>query len=301
MKKISFFMALLVMVMTTFTSCKEDTQPRLEKPTEFVLNVPAMSENLYVLSPENGIELTVSQADYGLGVVANYQVEISYDKTTWQTVEGTFTNAVINVPGEQFSLAMCTLSGYDSEATFDDTPRPVFVRVHSFINNATSVDAEGNEVNYSSIRSNVIELKQVQPYFAVKLPDKIWIVGQCQGWGMGPEGRDIEMTLVETEPESLIYQGTFYINAGEFQFRFYDKPGDDGNWSWDSYSIGAQDEDNPVEITMDENGLYEGKCFRGGNGDGKGKGSWQISTWEGGNVSMTVDLSNNKVAFQVVE
>ena len=33
-------MALPVLLGACFTSCKEDTQPRLEVPTEFVLNTP---------------------------------------------------------------------------------------------------------------------------------------------------------------------------------------------------------------------------------------------------------------------
>lgn len=285
-------MAMLVMLVS-FTGCKEDTQPRLSEPTDFVLNTPAMADNLYILSPESGVELTVSQANYGLGVVANYQVEIAKtaDFEEMVAVDGIHTSAVINVSGEQFSLAICSLFGYDSADAFDDSVRPIFVRVRSFVPNA----------DYATIYSNVIELKKVQPYFAVKLPDAIWIVGACQGWGMGPEGRDIEMKLFETEPESRIYQGEFYINAGEFQFRFYDKPGDDGNWGWDSYSIGAQDEDNPVLITLDENGTYTGNCFLGGNGDGKGKGSWQIDGWEGGTVKMTVDLNSKKVVFQKID
>lgn len=276
-------MALMVMFGMAFTSCKQDTQPRLQEPTEFVLNRPALADNLYVLTADNSIELTWSQPDYGMGVVANYEVQISYteDFAEFATIEGIFTSCDSFVSGELFALAMCELSGYESEADFSNEPREVYIRVKSFIPGA----------EYATIYSNVIKLNAVQPYFAVKLPDNIWIVGACQGWSIGAS----EMMLTETAVESRIYTGTFYINAGEFQFRFYNQLG-----SWDAWSIGAQDADNPVDIAFTD-GLYEGPCFVGGDGDAKGKGSWQVADWAGGNVKMTVDLNSKAVVFQVVD
>ena len=59
--------AVLFIMGIAFTSCKEDTQPRLEKPTEFVLNTPPMASQTYVLHESDGqsseIVLTVSQPD----------------------------------------------------------------------------------------------------------------------------------------------------------------------------------------------------------------------------------------------
>ena len=71
-------MTLLLILGVAFTSCKEDTQPRLEKPTEFVLNTPPMANETYVLEEYDGVAtqiyLTVSQPDYGLGTVTSYEV-----------------------------------------------------------------------------------------------------------------------------------------------------------------------------------------------------------------------------------
>lgn len=81
MKKISLLMALLFMMGAAFTSCKEDTQPRLDQPTEFVLNTPPMANQTYVLRETDGepsqILLTVSQPNYGMGVVTSYEVQLS--------------------------------------------------------------------------------------------------------------------------------------------------------------------------------------------------------------------------------
>lgn len=283
MKKISILMALTVLFAMAFTGCKEDTQPRLQKPTEFVLNTPPMADNTYVLSEDNGIELTCSQANYGIGIVPTYTVEIATkeDKSDATALAEAYSNARFTVPGESLSLAMCKMLGYDSEESFSDRPVTLYVRV---ISNVSGCD-------YATIASNWITLKSVQPYFAVKLPDNIYIVGQPFGWdvasGVAP--------LTEIEIESRIYQGTYEIPAGEFQLRFYDELGD-----WNSWSIGSQDEDNPLDISFTD-GVYEGPAFVGGNGDEKGKGSWNVPGWPGGTVKFTVNLSNPKKATVIFE
>lgn len=283
MKKISIMMGLAVLLSTAFTSCKEDTQPRLERPTEFVLNTPALADNTYVLSEDSGVELSVSQADYGMGIVPVYTVEVAtkQDKSDAKALPESYTSARFTVPGESLSLALCEQLGYVDEESFSNTAVPVYVRVISSVPNC----------DYATIASNWVELKSVQPYFAVKLPDNIWVVGQCQGWSVEAS----TWTLTETEIESRIYQGTFEIPADQFQFRFYDVLGD-----WNSWSIGAQDEDNPVDIAFTD-GVYEGPAFLGGDGDSKGKGSWQVPGWPGGTVKMTVNLSNPKKATVIFE
>lgn len=288
MKKISILMALLAVFATAFTSCKEDTQPRLEQPTEFKLNTPPMAENTYMLSASNGIQLTVSQPNYGLGTVPTYTVIISTDKEfpadKTKELEEKYTNARFEVPGESLSLAMCSLLGYVDEDTYSDQPVALYVKVKSTI----------DYCDYSVIESNPIELKSVVPYFAVKLPDNIWIIGEFPGWDI----TNTDCPLTETEPESRIYEGTYFVPGGKFKLRFYDQLGD-----WNSWSIGAQDKDEPVAITFTD-GVYEGPAFLGGNGDEKGKGAWEVAGWPGGTVKFTVNLSNPKkatVIFEVVE
>lgn len=272
----------------TFTSCKEDTQPRLSKPTKFVLNTPPMADQLYVMSATSTINLTVSQPNYGVATTPTYQVEIAktadgFDNSEYRTLPSTTTDAKIVINGEEFCLSLCDLWGYTSPETFDDSPRPVFIRVHAMVENA----------DYSSIYSNVIELKAVQPYFAVKIADTIQLVGEPEGWSTA---YNEAWLLYETEPGNLVYQGTFEIPAGKFQFRFYDKFDEAEPWEW--YSIGAQDDDNPVNIAMTD-GSYSGDCFYDPATKKAGKGSWQIPDWPGGTVKMTVNLNTKKVSFEL--
>lgn len=282
-------MALAVMLGMAFTSCKEDTQPRLQKPTEFVLNTPPMADNTYMLSADNGIDLSVSQANYGLGIVPVYTVEVATkeDKSDATALTEQYTSARFQVPGESLSLTLCKLLGYEDKDSYSDVAVPVYVRVISNVNNC----------DYGKIASNWIELKSVVPYFAVKLIDYIWIIGQFPGWDIN----NASCPLAETEIGSRIYQGTYFVPAGQFQLRFYDELGDWGYWS-----IGSQDEDNPTIITFTD-GVYEGNAFVGNGPEGdkdKGKGAWEVSDWQGGNVKFTVNLSNPKkakVIFEIVD
>lgn len=274
----------------TFTSCKEDTQPRLSKPTNFVLNTPPMADQLYVMSANSTINLTVSQPNYGVATTPNYQVEIAktadgFDNNEYTVLPSVTTFAKIEVSGEEFCLALCEMFGYDDPETFDPSPRPIYVRVHAWVPNA----------EYSSIYSNVVELKQVQPYFAVKVADTIQLVGQPEGWSTEVNENWL---LYETEPGSLVYQGTFVIPADQFQFRFYDKF--DADEPWEFYSIGSQDEDATLEISMTD-GTYSGPCFYDPDTKQAGKGSWQITGWPGGTVSMTVNLNTKVVNFTLVQ
>lgn len=290
MKKSVILALTAILLGFTFTSCKEDTQPRLSKPTKFILNTPPMADQLYIMAANTTINFTVSQPNYGVATTPDYQVEIAksadgFDKGEYRTIESQTTDAKISISGEEFCLALCSLWGYTKPENFDNSPRPVFVRVHAWVPNA----------EYSSIYSNVIELKQVQPYFAVKIADTIQLVGQPEGWKT--EVIDAWL-LYETEPGSLVYQGTFEIPEGQFQFRFYDKF--DASEPWDWYSIGAQDDDNPVDISMTD-GNYSGPLFYDPETKKAGKGSWQIPNFAGGTVEMTVNLNSKMVSFTLVQ
>ena len=277
MKKISFLAALIALISLSFTSCKEDTQPRIQKPTEFVLNQPAISNLTYILTPESTVNLEVSQANYGMGLVAVYSVQIALteDFSNPYDLKGTYTNAKIDVAGEYLALGICELKGFKEPEDFTDDVVPVYIRVVSSIPGWP----EGN------IASNAV-LLNMKPYFAVPVPAKLYLIGQPSGWDIN------NGTMYLEEPQngigSNVYSGVYFIKEGEFQFRFYTELG-----NWETNSVGAQEEDNPVEITMN-NGIYEGSAVAG-------KGSWQISGWPGGYVKMSVDLNTRKVIFEETE
>lgn len=288
MKKISILMALALLIGISFTSCKQDTQPRLNKPTEFVLNTPPMADQTYILSPENGVDLTVSQPNYGLGVVTSYQTQISFteDFAKFENIESISNQAKINITGEEMAQAMCKLMGYvsnDTEDLFSPEARTVYVRVRAYIPNS----------DYSDITSNVIKLA-IKPYKAVKLPARLYVIGQVSGW-------DINNGAVFIEEPANGVGGKVFVGVVPFTaadaaggFRFYTAL---GNWGDNGQlpSIGSNADDvNNADVTVDENGTYKGSCVAG-------KGNWNITNWEDGDMKITVDLNTMKVIFEKAE
>lgn len=291
-----------------FTACTMDTEPRLDAPTEFVLNTPPMANNLYVFDcnasgvSQNDITFTVSQPNYGVATTPTYTVQVARceaDFAKWDQqqadgdesnetaeglpltvmVDGSSTDAKITFDGEVFCNAVNQLYGL-TLANVKDEPHPVAVRVHAALAAAS----------YSAIWSNAI-LIYVRSYIK-PVADKIWIIGACQGWDIS----NGDMVLEENEIGSKIYVGDYNIPAGQFQFRFYDELGD-----WESNSIGSQIDDAPIPVkditdaVLPEEGVTM-DCIQSLKGV-LAKGSWQIEGWKGGKVHFEVNLNDNTVTF----
>lgn len=295
-------MALPLAIGACFTSCKDDTQPRLDVPTEFVLNTPAMADQVYIFRDDenyknlNDITFTVSQPNYGVATTPNYQVQIAKSEEAfieWDEAEKSgdidkdnellgsdelplailletvTSSAQITIPGEIFCDGVNTLYNVDPD-TYNHETLAVAVRVKALLPNAPQSEIWSNPINIS-----------VSSYIPVKEPGKLYLIGQPSGWDINNDA----MYLDETGIGTKVYYGNVFVPAGEFQFRFYSQLGD-----WEKFSVGAQHDDNPVDITFNADGLYEGPVFVGVNENEKGKGSWQDASWAGGNVEITVDL-----------
>lgn len=304
MKNISILASLLLLLGVGVTSCKDDTQPRLDAPTEFILNTPPAVNEMYIFTADdknnsqNSIEFTVSQPNYGLGCVPDYQIQVAKseaDFNAWDeaikqnpendaplgtdglplvsTLETIFTTAQMTVTGNVFCDGVNAVYGFSDENTPAGSV-PVAVRVHAWVPNAA----------YSSIFSNVVTLAQVMTYIPISAPGELYLIGQPSGWDIN----NGSMVATETEIGSKIYHGVFDIAAGQFQFRFYRALGD-----WESNSIGAQEEDNPVDITF-EDGKYSGPVVNG-------KGSWQVPDWEGGKIEVTINLNTMSIEMNLFE
>lgn len=300
MKKISL-LTLSVAMAFGFTGCKDDTQPRLDMPTEFVLNTPSMANQTYIFRDDesfknlNDITFTVSQPNYGVACTPNYQVQLAKDAAdfeAWdaaeksgdfdednaiagsdelplaQMLETVTTSAVINIPGTIFCNGVNALYGFDAD-NYKGESVPVAVRVRALLPNAPQ----------SEIWSNVVDIT-VSSYIPVTEPGKLYMIGQYPGWDINSDAVYLEETGIGTK----IYYGNVFIPAGDFQFRFYSALGD-----WESNSVGSQDDDSSKIVTF-ENGVYTGPIFMGKKkGDKLGKGSWQDPTWAGGNLEITVN------------
>ena len=285
MKKLSILFACLVAVLG-FSSC-EDTDPQYQNPTKFVLNTPALANQLYELSADGTIDLSWSQPDYGYAATAAYYVQVSLDGTDSTFVEcGTkYVKCYAQVKASEVAEAICKLRGIESEDDYTDEPaRKVYFRVRALIDGI-----EGSE-----ILSNVIALNQVKEYCAIQSPGYIYLIGNVGGW-TGPDGANADALakwrLFESETAigSKIYSGVFDMPAGELIFRFYTEL-----TGWDGgASVGMQVDDNPVAIQLVD-GMYNGTLVA------PGKGSVQILDWAGGSMKITVNLSG-KVPSMIIE
>lgn len=311
-------MALPLAMGACLTSCVEDTQPRLETPTEFILNTPSMADQVYVFRADenyknlNDITLTVSQPNYGIGVVPTYYVQVSKseeDLAMWDELMAESSasgdeidpnailgedglplayalnlstqQAVINIEGSVFCDGVNAVYGIDADNYTQDA-LPVAVRVHASLPNAPQ----------SEIWSNAVNLK-VSTYVPVKEPGYLYLIGKPQagdGWDINSD----ELYLRETGIATKIYYGNIFIPADKFQFRFYSQLGD-----WESFAVGSQDDDNPIDIAFDSEGVYEGPVYMGVSvGDKLGKGSWQVPNWPGGNVEITINLKDMTIKME---
>lgn len=296
MKKLSILFACLVAVLG-FSSC-EDTDPQYQNPTKFVLNTPALANQLYELSADGTIDLSWSQPDYGYAATAAYYVQVSLDGTDSTFVEcGTkYVKCYAQVKASEVAEAICKLRGIESEDDYTDEPaRKVYFRVRALIDGI-----EGSE-----ILSNVIALNQVKEYCAIQSPGYIYLIGNVGGW-TGPDAANADALakwrLFEsaTAIGSKIYSGVFDMPASEtfkddqgkiqgLLFRFYTEL-----TGWDGgASVGMQAEDNPVAIQLVD-GMYNGTLVA------PGKGSVQILDWAGGSMKITVNLSG-KVPSMIIE
>ncbi len=279
MKKLSILFACLV-TMLGFSSCEDDKDPVYQDPTpgSFVLNVPVLQDQYYELTPEGQIELVCSQPDYGYAAVANYFVEVSLteDFAAYETITptGTGTLARMTIKDSDLAMAICALNGFTSEDNYVDLPAgKVYFRAVCEI-----AGVEG-----SRITSNVVSLNTVKNYFAVPVPGYIYLIGQCSGWKEPSEGNkaDLENWRLFEDANAIgskIYKGTFNVNAGEAQFRFYTEL-----TGWDGgASVGYQVDDSATNFEL--NGDFSSPIV-------KGKGSFNFTNWAGGEMTIVVDMN----------
>ena len=282
MKKLSILFACLVAVLS-LNSCKEDTDPQYNDPTEFKLNTPALASQYYELTADGTLDLSWSQPNYGYAAAAVYKVSISLleDFSEAKELTSEYKLCYAQIPGSEIAEAICNLRGIESEDDYTDEPaRAVYFRVSAKINGI-----EGSE-----IVSNVIKIDQVKEYCAIQSPGFIYVVGAFTGWtgpDAGAAGHYADFRLFESANAigSKVYTGIFDIPAGQAMFRFYT-----ALTGWDADSYGSQTDDSPIDCVLD-GGVYNGPIV-------KGKGSFNFPDWAGGKMKITVNMNNKSVIIE---
>lgn len=269
----------LVAVMLGFTSCNDDTDPVFQSPTKFVLNTPALASQYYELTPEGSIVLTCTQPDYGFTASTTYGVQVSLSEggEIYEITPEVPTEASIRIKASDLAMGICRLRGIEKKEDWVEEPaRPVYIRA------TAQIGPHGN----SYIESNWIKLDQVKEYFAVPEPGFIYLVGSPEGWSGPTEDKKdhyADWRLFEKADTigSKVYYAVFDMPAGP-SFRFYT-----ALTGWDADSYGSQTDDAPIDYTLTD-GSWEGKLV-------KGKGSFSFPGFAGGEMTLIVDMKNNKV------
>lgn len=302
MKKLSIFFAALATMMG-FTACDADDDPVWQVPTpgSFVLNTPPMADETFVFTEgdDQAIEFTVSQPNYGFIASVTYGIQVDIDEQykakdengqVMHTDPVTIapeqpTPAKIVVSSQQIAEALCELRGIESkDAWVQIDPIPVKVRATAIV----------GDIEKTYIESNWITLKAVQGWDAIKEPGFIYFVGAAEGW-KGPEGvnkghyDDWRLFEKRSEIGSKVYWAVFDIPADKAMFRFYT-----ALTGWDADSYGSQTEDNPVDVEFDADGIMQSDLV-------KGKGSFNFPDWEGGEMTICVDMSRTPMSVTVMK
>ncbi|MDE6416313.1 MAG: SusE domain-containing protein [Duncaniella sp.] len=284
MKKLSLIMAGVAAVFG-LSSCDDDKEPVYTPPTadtEFILNEPALANELITLTEESTIELTCSQPDYGFSAITQYSAEVSLDENFTDfrplTCDGTGTNARMSFKGKDIAMALCELHGWKSKDEYvNPGPEKIYFRAI----------AELKGIEGSRCVSNVVSYNNVQGYYAVLEAGRMYVVGDLPGisWDVNKSAQDYidaKQVLNETGPGTGIFLGVVKFNPGMTTFRLYTELGD---WGGDGAlpSIGANPNDNdcsPV-VVSGEPSMYTAVA---------GKGSWQTQAdFEGGDVTLMFD------------
>lgn len=269
----------LVAVMLGFTSCNDDTDPVYKDPTKFVLNTPALASQYYELTPDGTLVFTCSQPDYGFTASVTYGLEVALSEggETYTLTPEVPTKAQIRVKAEDVATAICVLRGIKTEEDWTEEPaRPVYFRATAQL---------GDHEN-TFIESNWVKLDAVKEYFAVPVPGFIYLIGSPEGWA-GPTADKADhyadWRLFEKDDAigSKVYYGVFDMPSAPM-FRFYT-----ALTGWDDDSWGSQADDNAIDYQLTD-GVWEGSIV-------KGKGSFNFPDFTGGEMTIIVDMVNNRV------
>lgn len=235
---------MMALAVAGLTSCEADDDPKIQTPTEFVLNTPPFADQLYELQSGHVIEFTCSQPNYGLTLAPSYSIEVSlYDDfgaSLPQPEEGDEeatpysvsilplnpNSATIQIEDAALCEAILAMRGITDEASYTQAVSTVYVRAHAAIN--------GQAVTSIANTNGNVVLKQVQDYsvFADAKIQMLYTPGNANGWNQGAS-----MKLAgygDKEGKDYIkYRGLAYLNG---EFKFTNQP----DWNGINYGFASE-------------------------------------------------------------
>lgn len=242
---------MMALAVAGLTSCEPDDSPKLQEPTEFVLNTPPFASELYALQRNHTVTLTCSQPDYGLTLAPAYSIEVSLLKDFGEATPApeadaeedviptsvTITpddpySATIELKDQAISDAILKMRGIEEEAQYTPWTGPLYVRAIASVNSQA----------ITTIKSNVVTLAQVSDYFSLEaeLP-LLYTPGNSNGWNFDASMNLLGYEKDEATGEWTKFHGLVYLDG---DFKFTSKPG------WDGVNYG----DSGTEGTLSTDG-----------------------------------------------
>lgn len=261
--------AALLAIAPALTSCEEDrdSNPTLQEPTSFVLNVPAYATdgNVYDLSKSDGLHLTTSQPDYGYTAATIYSVEVSLteDFAKSSTLKTTYYTAAMDVDAIELNNAIVKL--YQASHEGEDPTgiiMPAYVRLHAHVYNSE----RGQCV------SNSVKLPKVVVSYVATIPSNVDVAGSSIRGGKS------------VKPLAPVYGSVVAGETGEYYGMVYMAAGSTLKWDGDSeeptngYGLTTQINDNAGA------GISEGSD----GGIQFGKAGWYV-------LHFTLKIENNAI------
>lgn len=313
--------ALLIGIASLFTSCKDDRDdnPTVKSPTSFVVNTPATADQYVQLAQDNNVNLTWSQPDYGYTAVVTYRVQVGIKQDdgsiSWniknvkdddgnvirqdpQYLSSQYNSCNATINGEDIAMALNEIDGFSKVEDYHDMGfREIAFRV-----SAALFEAGTDVVPGTSIVSEPIFFKHMAAYCAIKSPAFIYLVGDVNpaGW-IEPVKGNAELhnpfRLFETEIDNNIFEGTFEVSAGDHWFRFYKTLADSNGWDVNTWGPNANEGDNLLVDFTKEDPVTGQKINPFTGIIVEGKGCWQLTNFDGGTVTFTVNMNKKTINF----
>lgn len=258
MNKLHIF-GMMALAVAGLTACEPDDSPKIQEPTEFVLNTPPFATELYQLKAGNTIELTCSQPNYGLTLAPAYSVELSLredfgaglpavePQDDGEETPATVTilpddpyNATIVLKDASVSDAILAMRGIKEEGDYTPYVGPLYVRAIASINSQA----------VTTIVSNTVKLAQVADYFSL-VPEMpvLYVPGNANGWNQEASMKLVGFAKDEETGKWTKFRGLTYLDG---EFKFTSAP------NWDGINYGSDtDQDAAPAVSsgsLSENG-----------------------------------------------
>ena len=205
MKKDIF--TLLLAVFALFAACTDDrdSNPTVQQPGSFELNMPALGGNVYDLENTDSIRLTYKQPEYGYTAPVKYYAQVSLsgtwteatsadaDDATYVELDGSVTACEFGAAADLLNKAVMKLGQYTDVGQLPADGMSLFVRMRAKLN-----------AGYECY-SNVIELS-VHPYYKALVsadPELWYLIGSCIGDGSW--GSEIGTGVIPLSPVDRLF------------------------------------------------------------------------------------------------